>query len=122
MCPNKVSKILNVSTPLALFVFFDRKWLTCATHAFFGTKISKLPHICMLIPQSVWKWFRPPPFPPWGWPNHSYGHRGVKPPPFCSDLSTPFACCVTTWIFFFHVFKLSFFLNALPKDSFCNLV
>jgi len=62
MCPNKVSKILNVSTPLALFVYFDRKWLTCAAHAFFGTKISKLPHICVLIPKVFGSGFGHPHF------------------------------------------------------------
>jgi flagellar biosynthesis component FlhA len=45
----KVSKIFNVITPLAISVFFDRKLLTCAAHAFFGTKIPQLPHIYVLI-------------------------------------------------------------------------
>jgi hypothetical protein len=45
----KVFKIFNVITPLAISVFFDRKLLTCAAHAFFGTKIPQLPHIYVLI-------------------------------------------------------------------------
>jgi hypothetical protein len=49
MYPNKVFKIFNVSTPLAISFFFDVKWLTCPVRVFFGTKFSKLSHIHVLI-------------------------------------------------------------------------
>jgi len=51
MCPNKIFKILNASTLLAISVLFDEKWLTCAAYAFFGTKIQNLPHIYVSIPK-----------------------------------------------------------------------
>jgi hypothetical protein len=45
MYPNKIFEIFNLSTPLAISIFFDGKLHTCATRAFFGTIFPKMPHI-----------------------------------------------------------------------------
>jgi hypothetical protein len=52
MYSNKVFKIFNVTYSLAISVFFDRKWLTCAARVFFDTNFSKLPHIHTLNSQN----------------------------------------------------------------------
>jgi hypothetical protein len=79
----KVSKIFNVTTPLAISVFFDRKLLKCAAHAFFGTKIPQLPHIYVLILEMTLfknnknrktekKKKKKVGRPIWGWPIHPH--------------------------------------------------
>jgi hypothetical protein len=39
---NEVFKIFNVSTLLAIYVFFNEKWLACSARAFFSAKFIKL--------------------------------------------------------------------------------
>jgi hypothetical protein len=51
MYPNKVSEKFNISTLLAISVFYDGKLLKCPVRAFFGTKFIKLLHIHVLIPK-----------------------------------------------------------------------
>jgi hypothetical protein len=76
MYPNKVFEIFNVSTPLSIYVFFDRKWLTCATRAFFGHKIFKIAHIYVLILKMLSFFIEKRKKEKRGWPNPPHGSWG----------------------------------------------